>query len=251
MKSSVESNISFSLNSRRPEFTPSLLATYIESRGIGGSRDFTVQHDSFNFLASEPDREALAEERGLLQGRVRKFDIRPNTLWPVSSRLPGYRWCVFRDPAGRFYAFLFVSRVVEKILIKFFEKTKNAVSHSSQNPDRLQKKVEEMVFKFNDFSYKESISEFMRSSNFEFSDASSRKETCQTEDPQLFVHTNPPPPAKAQLLPQPPSAQPAKPSDFSREQRLMHVKLVFSFAVALSALLFILDLFWKLRRQIK
>lgn len=248
MKHSVESMISFSLSSRRPEYKPSLLVTHIDSKNIPGQLDFVITHDSLHFIPTEAERSELLSEMSLLQNRVRKFDIKPNLIWPVTSKLPDYRWYVFKDPAGRFYAFLYASRITEKILIKFYEKAKNAVAHGYQNPDRLQKKIEDMVFKFNDYSYKESISEYFKNSNFDVSEISSKKDTCHTNnDPGLLVRTE----AIQYVTEKAKETTGSQSKIYSREQRLMFVKLAFSFSVAMSVLVFILDLFWKLHRRVK
>ncbi len=252
MKHSVESIISFSISGRRPEFTPSLVVTYVSSYNISGQTDFTVRHDSLRFIQSQEEQTELLAEMSLLQDRVKKFDIQPNILWPVSSKLPNYRWYVFRDLAGRFYAFLFIARITEKILLKFYEKIKNAVSHGWRNPDVLQKKIEDMIFKFNDYSYKESISEFLKKSNFDMSEISSKKDTWHTNgEPIVVIKTeailNIPEGEQNLLKP----LDKAKLGDYDREQRLMRVKLLFSLSLAISALIFILDMFWKLHRQNK
>jgi hypothetical protein len=248
MKNSVESIVSFSLSSRRPEFTPSLLVTHIDSKNLPGQLDFVITHDSLHFIQPESERTELLSEMSLLQSRVRKFDIQPNIIWPVTSKLTNYRWYVFKDPVGRFYAFLYASRITEKILIKFYEKTKNAVAHGHQNPDRLQKKIEDMVFKFNDYSYKESISEYFKNSNFDVSEVSSKKDTCHTNNgPGLVVRTD-----MVQKTSEPVKEKTGdQVKIYQREQRLMVVKLAFSFSVAISVLVFILDLFWKLHRHVK
>ena len=248
MKDSVESMISFSLASRRPEFIPSLLVTHIDSKNIHNQLDFVITHDSLHFIQTETEKDELISEMALLQNRVRKFDIKPNVIWPVTSRLTNYRWYIFKDPVGRFYAFLYASRITEKILIKFYEKTKNAVAHGYQNPDRLQKKIEDMVFKFNDYSYKESISEYFKNSNFDVSEISSKKDTCHTNnDPALIVRTDAAPKSSELVK----ASSESRGKAYLREQRLMCVKLAFSFSLAISVLVFILDLFWKLHRRAK
>jgi hypothetical protein len=194
-----ESDLSFSLDEHQPPPQPSIAYFSVQSTEAAKNRLNRTDKDGKNsnegpghggrvgicyippVLAGNIDwtRQVKIEQK-LIAKKLRGIEVEPDVPWPVSSNVTGYRWFTFRDTAGRFYCFLFLGRLSHTILARFYERLKEVVKEAGDQM-AMQTAVRQTVDKFNDFTYRESLSDFIKRDDVPQSIDESKKETCITE----------------------------------------------------------------------
>lgn len=194
-----ESDLSFSLNERPPQPQPSIAFFSVQSTESssqrpkpfaqkGGGPDQGQPKDRRigvyfvpPVLATDVEwtRQVKIEQK-LIAKKLRGIGVEADVPWPVSSNVPGYKWFIFRDNCGRFYCFLFLARLSHGILARFYERLKEVVKEAADS-SAAQLAVAQTINRFNDFTYRESLSDFIKGEDAPQSIDESKKETCITE----------------------------------------------------------------------
>lgn len=290
MEAGPESNLSFSLDSKVPRQQLTIAYFSVEAPNVSAAADDNKEPQSPTITVfsskshqkpqtsrlsircipapldpKSPMVKSAKIEQKIIRKKLRNIKTESDTIWPVTSDIPNYKWYVFQDNSRRFYCFLFLARITQRILARFYEKVRAVVGAYGDHV-KLAKKLSAMIDEFNDFTYKESFSDFMQNSEFCVSEAESKKETVATDWRSKIVSqvtgavekfrgtrtsTETVPSGKLSPVQEIEVVMNDKALGYywAREQRTFAVRIVFAFAVGAVITLSVLESFQKMRKE--
>ena len=150
MKLTIDSNLSLSLTSPGAITPQTLFILNIELLTNNAFSEHIALFRNLDPLSQADLKSQLSLELSLITSKASQTCFPINSLQPLSSNLPNYKWFALRDTHQRLFTLLTTSGANEKSIMRFCEKLKSAVVHFQTSPDKLQQKIELMATMFNE-----------------------------------------------------------------------------------------------------